>query len=108
MILTGKWINVNATDNTLEIYKEGDKNILFDNSFYPGTNLAICVNNDGFKKEFTGLRAASIKIRSYKSNETYIDYSFSWIERGVKLKIPVQAIKPQLSAIKNPAFLSGV
>jgi hypothetical protein len=104
-ILMGKWVDAANLQDTLEVYKEGDKVIMFDNSLYLRTNLAIWVNYDSFKKEAGAITGDKIYLRPYKSTETFFPYYFKWIEFPTRFEMQVQAIRPYLSAAYNLTYV---
>ncbi|MBI3719207.1 MAG: hypothetical protein HY252_11530 [Sphingobacteriales bacterium] len=102
--LVGKWVNVAGQLDTLDVYKEGDKIIMFDNSFYFRTNMAAWTNYNAFKKEVGSISNETIYTRPYKSNDVYFDNYFKWLNPYTKFEIRVQALHPEVSALYNITY----
>ncbi|MBI2731131.1 MAG: hypothetical protein HYX40_10330 [Sphingobacteriales bacterium] len=104
-ILYGKWINIKNTEDTLEFFKEGSKQIMFDNSLYLRASMSPYINIGNFKKEYTAPIGGKIGVRLYNSNSEFYSYNFTWLEFGNMFSIPVQAIRPQVSALYDITYI---
>lgn len=103
--LTGKWINEMQPADTLDVYLENRKIIMFDNSLYFRTNLAIWTSDSWFKKEMEKIEGELIYLRPYNTSGDYYENYFKWIDKPVKFEIWVQALHPELSALYKITYM---
>lgn len=103
-ILLGKWVNVSQRLDTLDVYLENNRVILFDNSLFFRTIMPIRANRDEFIKEVGSVQNERIYVRPYKSNDVYFDNYFKWLSLHTKFEISVQALHPELSALYNITY----
>ncbi|RTL56364.1 MAG: hypothetical protein EKK37_18010 [Sphingobacteriales bacterium] len=102
--LLGKWVNAAQRLDTLDVYIENSKLIMFDNSLYLRTNYLAWINYDYFKREVKNIQDELIFVRPYKSNSGYIDNYFKWLTPNSKFEIQVQALHPERSALYNITY----
>jgi len=98
--LTGKWVDANKSEDTLEVYTEAGKGILFDNSAYYRNNQATITDKTVFKMQYQ-LQGDKIAVKPYTAAASieYMLFDFSCIQPGTKFTMRQNAIRLYLSSI---------
>jgi hypothetical protein len=98
--LMGKWVDANKREDTLEVYTEGNKGVLFDNSAYFRNNQSTIADPNVYKMQFQ-LKDGKIGVKMYSApaSAEYNYFDLTWIQHGVKFTMRQNAIRPYLSSI---------
>ena len=98
--LFGKWVDVYKREDTLEVYTEGYRNILFDNSAYYRNNQATISDKNSFRMQFQ-FNSTKIGVKPYSApaSDAYNYFDFTWIQQSMKFTVLQNAIRPYLSSL---------
>ena len=98
--LSGKWVDVNKREDTLEVYTEAGRGILFDNSAYYRNNLATISDKNAFRMiyQFKDGRIG-VKQFSAPANAEFNYFEITWIKEGLKFTMLQNAIRPYISSL---------
>ncbi len=98
-IPAGTWIDQARPQDSLIVYRENGKNILFDKS-QTYRDARPRPTSDDFYKWVYKLQPGKIQLRFYtQSAEEYQTWEFAWTEEGKAFSLQANAIRPYLSSI---------
>jgi hypothetical protein len=98
--LLGKWVDVNKREDTLEVYIEGGRGILFDNSAYYRNNQATITDKNSYRMVYQ-FKDGKIGVKQYSAPTSAEFYYFdlTWIQQGMKFTMLQNAIRPYISSL---------
>ena len=105
--LLGVWVDKNHPLDTLVVYRENGKNIIFDNSLAFRTPCCYVPNQKSnflhqylLKKDSIGFKYGNASHR-----DPYFFYSFRWIKYKEEFSMPYNGLRPYLSSIGTNTYV---
>ena len=105
--LIGKWVDKQRREDTLVVYRAGNKDIIFDNSLYYRSTMRILIYPPGNQFLFRlnkDQNKIGVKWINNTDEDAYVYYDFEWIVFMKEFRISQNAIRPYLSSIGNLDF----